>query len=218
MCYEGFQQGHLVNTDCKRLQQVLLNLTSNSVKFTERNGKIKINVKMVRSMNQQQDLIEISVVDSGMGIKKKDKNKIFTMFGSIKDEKKKINTNGIGLGLVISQMIVQRFGGNINFKSKYKVGTIFTFSFLLEPMQIISHEMVIKNDIQHLLPATIEDKQVAFLSGFEIYKNIFKNHKQRILIVDDEEFCIETMRHIFKLYGLDVENKVDFCINGIEAV
>jgi K+-sensing histidine kinase KdpD len=48
----------------------------------------------------------ISVTDSGIGIKKKKQDKIFKMFGSIKDDKKKINTNGIGLGLVISELIV----------------------------------------------------------------------------------------------------------------
>ena len=42
------------------------------------------------------------------------------MFGSIKDEKKKINTKGIGLGLVISQKIVKKFDGEIDFYSKYK--------------------------------------------------------------------------------------------------
>ena len=42
------------------------------------------------------------------------------MFGSIKDKKKKINTQGIGLGLVISKMIVTKFGGEIDFKSKHK--------------------------------------------------------------------------------------------------
>jgi signal transduction histidine kinase len=57
----------------------------------------------------------VSVTDTGIGIKKKDQNKLFKMFGSIKDEKKMINTNGIGLGLVISKLIVNRFGGIIDF-------------------------------------------------------------------------------------------------------
>ena len=56
------------------------------------------------------------------------------MFGSIKNVAKGINTNGIGLGLVISQKIVNRFGGTIGFQTKYKVGTIFTFNFIIEPV------------------------------------------------------------------------------------
>jgi K+-sensing histidine kinase KdpD len=50
------------------------------------------------------------------------------MFGSIKDQKKKINTNGIGLGLVISKLIVNKLGGIIDFISKYRVGSTFFYT------------------------------------------------------------------------------------------
>ena len=51
------------------------------------------------------------MIDSGSGIKKRDNNKIFKLFGCIKDEKNHVNTKGIGLGLVISKMIVNKFDG-----------------------------------------------------------------------------------------------------------
>ena len=51
------------------------------------------------------------------------------MFGSIKNEKRQINTNGIGLGLVICKLIVNKFDGQISFESKYKKETTFTFTF-----------------------------------------------------------------------------------------
>ena len=54
------------------------------------------------------------------------------MFGSIKDEKKKINTNGIGLGLVISKLIAQKFGGDVDFYSKYLRGSTFFYTMQLE--------------------------------------------------------------------------------------
>ena len=50
--------------------------------------------------------ILVSVVDSGIGIEPKNVKKLFKMFGSVKDEKRKINTQGIGLGLVICKLIV----------------------------------------------------------------------------------------------------------------
>jgi K+-sensing histidine kinase KdpD len=74
----------------------------------------------------------ITVVDSGTGIKPKDQGKLFKLFGSIKNEKKKINTQGIGLGLVISRMIVEKFNGKIDFESQHKKGSTFFFSFEIE--------------------------------------------------------------------------------------
>ena len=56
-------------------------------------------------------MIQIILADNGTGIKDEDKNKLFKLFGSIKDEHNKINLQGIGLGLVISKVIIEKFGG-----------------------------------------------------------------------------------------------------------
>ena len=82
------------------------------------------------------DFIRISITDSGIGIKKKNQDKLFKMFGSIKDQKKKINTNGIGLGLVISKLIVNKLGGIIDFLSKYREGSTFFYTIQLEDINI----------------------------------------------------------------------------------
>ena len=97
----------------------MLNIFSNAVKFTDRDGKIMIMTEL-KNNDMNQSLLRISITDTGIGIKKKNQNKLFKMFGSIKDEKKKINTNGIGLGLVISKLIVNKFDGEIDFFSKYR--------------------------------------------------------------------------------------------------
>ena len=57
---------------------------------------------------------------------------MFQLFGSHKNVKKKINSDGIGLGLMISKMIVENFNGGINFASLYKKGSIFYYTFKLE--------------------------------------------------------------------------------------
>ena len=54
------------------------------------------------------------------------------MFGSIKDEEKKLNLKGIGLGLVISKLIVEKFEGYIDFVSKYQQGSTFFYTFRVE--------------------------------------------------------------------------------------
>jgi signal transduction histidine kinase len=109
---------------------VLLNLYSNSLKFTARKGKISIIIDFLRKRGK--DCLRLSVMDTGIGIKKKNKKKLFKLFGSIKDEKKQINTNGIGLGLVISKMIVSKFNGFIDFVSKYKKGSTFFYTIEVE--------------------------------------------------------------------------------------
>ena len=64
-------------------------------------------------------MLRVYVEDSGVGIKNKDKPKLFKLFGSIKNERKQINTNGIGLGLVISKMIANKFDGSVDFESEH---------------------------------------------------------------------------------------------------
>ena len=75
-------------------------------------------------------MIQITVSDTGVGIKDKDKHKLFQLFGFL-DTTKELNTKGIGLGLHISKKIVQEFGGDITFASKWGEGTSFTFVLAL---------------------------------------------------------------------------------------
>ena len=58
------------------------------------------------------------IIDNGIGIKKEDQHKLFKLF-SLVDDGTKVNTSGIGLGLVISKLIVEKFNGQINFDSEY---------------------------------------------------------------------------------------------------
>jgi signal transduction histidine kinase len=68
VCFKGFPESNsnILNTDKKRLQQIILNLMSNALKFTDRKGKILLLVEKL-----PQEMLRISVVDNGIGIKKK---------------------------------------------------------------------------------------------------------------------------------------------------
>lgn len=100
-------------------------------------GHIEITVKNIKNKDDlyikdeqfvqafkkaEHGMIEIIVRDSGIGIKEEDHDKLFKLFGSLKSTKE-LNPGGIGLGLHISKMIVQSFGGHISFKSKYELGS-----------------------------------------------------------------------------------------------
>ena len=72
----------------------------------------------------------ITVRDTGIGISKKNQGKLFKFFGFLKD-KERMNTNGVGLGLVISKQIARQFDGDVSVDSELGVGSSFTFSFKL---------------------------------------------------------------------------------------
>ena len=82
-------------------------------------------------------MIQLSVTDNGRGIKKKNRKKLFKKYGSIKS--KSVNQKGVGLGLVICKMIVERFSGVIDYVSQWKKGTTFFFTFEIENFDL-AHE------------------------------------------------------------------------------
>jgi signal transduction histidine kinase len=80
--------------------------------------------------------IEIKVIDTGVGIKKADQDKLFKLFGFLQ-QTKELNTKGIGLGLHISKMIVNKFDGDLTCDSIYGKGSTFQFIFVLDKLKEI---------------------------------------------------------------------------------
>jgi signal transduction histidine kinase len=66
----------------------------------------------------QHGMIEVAVIDNGIGIKDEDQGKLFKLFGFL-DRTKELNAKGVGLGLHISKQVVMKFGGDIQCKSKW---------------------------------------------------------------------------------------------------
>ena len=75
----------------------------------------------------------LSVIDSGLGIQIEDQRNLFQMFGCVQ-KSRKMNSQGVGLGLYISKLIVEEFGGAIAVQSQFESGSQFTFCFELEEM------------------------------------------------------------------------------------
>lgn len=87
--------------------------------------------KLVESMKEaEHGALEIQIIDNGIGIAEENQWKLFKLFGFLKDSQEK-NPKGIGLGLHICKLIVQKFGGDIICRSKVDVGTTFAFLFHL---------------------------------------------------------------------------------------
>mmetsp|Transcript_11897 Transcript_11897/g.18365 ORF Transcript_11897/g.18365 Transcript_11897/m.18365 type:complete len:137 (+) Transcript_11897:212-622(+) len=74
------------------------------------------------------EYLVLTVMDNGVGIKEADKSKLFKLFGCLKSTRS-MNTQGIGLGLVITKMITEEFGGNTNMFSLFGAGSVFQSSF-----------------------------------------------------------------------------------------
>jgi signal transduction histidine kinase/CheY-like chemotaxis protein/ligand-binding sensor domain-containing protein len=115
---------HVVG-DSHRLRQILINLMSNAVKFTNA-GEVFLSVNLVRSDDSNIDLA-FHVKDTGIGIAKDKIPRLFQPFSQV-DSSTTRQYGGTGLGLVISQRLVELMGGGIDVESKQGAGTTFTFT------------------------------------------------------------------------------------------
>ncbi len=114
----------LIKIDPKRLRMVLQNLISNSVKYTEKKGKIKIKMSILNKNGKEKKELLLSVEDNGLGIPFEFQSKIFTKFFRA-DNVVQRSTAGTGLGMYLAKNIVEASGGKIWFESKENIGTTF---------------------------------------------------------------------------------------------
>lgn len=115
----------VVNGDKLRLNQVLLNLLSNAMKFTEKNKHVTLSVKVLDKTDENIS-IRFMVVDEGIGMSQEKLDKIFNPFEQA-DTSITRSFGGTGLGLSISKSIVELMGGKINVESKLGQGSCFWF-------------------------------------------------------------------------------------------
>ena len=114
----------VIEADRNRIKQVLFNILSNALKFSKPQGSVTITVR------KEGDMAQVSVSDTGIGIKEEDIGKLFKEFEQI-DKGASRQYGGTGLGLVISKKLLELHGGRIWVKSKYGEGSTFSFSLPL---------------------------------------------------------------------------------------
>jgi CheY-like chemotaxis protein/anti-sigma regulatory factor (Ser/Thr protein kinase) len=110
--------------DPSRIQQIIINLANNAVKFTN-SGYINISVKVTAS-EADSVKIKVSVKDTGIGIKAEDQSKLFESFTQV-DSRRNRNIEGTGLGLAIVKQLVSLMGGTVTLDSEYGKGSTFSF-------------------------------------------------------------------------------------------
>ena len=122
--------------DSLRIRQIIINIANNAIKFTAA-GYVKLTIQMAPMAEQAMVNLNISIEDSGQGIKPEDLDKLFGSFQQV-DTKKNRNKEGTGLGLAISKQLVETMGGQIGVRSEYGKGSEFYFHI---PQRVIGDQI-----------------------------------------------------------------------------
>lgn len=172
----------VLNGDEVKIYQVLMNLLSNAVKYTKK-GSIKLQIEAVSFGNKA--TLTFKVIDTGIGIKKSDYERLFKKFERLEQEQS--NIQGTGLGLTITKKLVDMMGGKIGFESVYQQGTTFTV--------VLEQEIVNKEKIKDFSAYKAKKKTV---------DKYFDGSKFEILLVDDNTLNLKVAEKLLKKYNLNV--------------
>ncbi len=143
--------------DVDRIMQVINNLISNAIKFTEEGGSIKIEVKLLENK------VRLGVIDTGIGIAKGDLPKLFHKFVQV-SKTPIAQKKGLGLGLSIARELIDKHGGEIWVESKLGVGSKFYFT-LLRVLAI----NILNKDIRDKINGLLKEGKTAYLINLSIF-------------------------------------------------
>lgn len=185
-----------VNGDENRLQQILINLVGNAIKFTEK-GEISI-LSLVKN-----GMVEVSVVDTGIGIPKERLQDIFKSFEQV-DASTEREYGGTGLGLSVTKQLVELHGGTVRVASNMGEGSIFTFTLPISSEPAAEME----DHTQKIVTLEENDKETGIVEPELI------EHKLSILIVDDDLVNLQVLENHLSLQHYSVSHAT----SGMEAL
>jgi signal transduction histidine kinase/DNA-binding response OmpR family regulator len=144
--------------DSYRLQQIIVNLISNAVKFTE-TGTICIKLQ-IKEDKEQQLMLQFSVIDTGIGMNEEQQSRLFQSFSQADDSVTR-KYGGTGLGLAISKQLSELMGGEIWLESEAGKGTTFHFTAWLNKVDYNSETLVDKSTLSGLKVLIVDDTALA---------------------------------------------------------
>jgi PAS domain S-box-containing protein len=175
-----------------RLLQILSNLTSNSIKFTDK-GSVKINM-LLQERRDNIYKIKVEVIDTGIGISEENLKVLFESFSQVDNSSTKSHA-GTGLGLVISKELCRMMNGEIGVNTKIGEGSTFWFTFETSESQAFTEPKILPDAITRI-------------------ENNFKTTHPKILIVDDNSVNLLVAGEILKKSGCEI----DMAENGLLAI
>lgn len=184
--------------DMGRIRQVIINLVNNAIKYTEK-GSVRFSVH-VRQKNTDKVMLYYEVADTGIGIRKEDQKILFDAFQRVEMDRN-CYVEGTGLGLTISQNLVNMMGGVIEVESEYGKGSRFFFTIeqtIIDPTPVSAVNYNGQKD-------NVTEKEAECL---------FIAPEAHILLVDDNELNLVVAKELLK----PLRMQIDTAENGLQAV
>ncbi len=181
-----------------RIKQIITNILTNAVKYTEQGG-VTLNVTY-RPIDEERLYFCVSVSDTGIGIKKRDLRKLFSAFERIEEERNR-TIEGTGLGMNITQKLLEMMGSRLHVESVYGKGS--TFAFQVE-QRIINGEPI----------GNFQEDYKNSLNQHKEYHESFTAPNANILVVDDTVMNLTVVKGLLK----QTKIKIDTALNGTDCL
>ena len=182
-----------------RIRQIMLNIINNAIKYTQE-GSVSVEISSESVMMGNYINLIIRVTDTGMGIKEEDKDKLFKSFQRL-DERKNHSIEGTGLGLHITNSLLQMMEGKISFESEYGRGSVFTVTV---PQKVVKAS-----------PIGVFSKAVReYLGNMETDEVGLYAPSARLLVVDDNEMNLDVMEGLLR----DTKIPTDYVESGAACI
>lgn len=161
--------------DTGKLKQIILNLLTNAVKYTDK-GFIKYRIECINDFKNNKTKLIITITDTGRGIKKEDIDRLFKKFERL-EEDRNTSIEGTGLGLAITEGLAELMGGKITVISDYGKGSTFKFVVIQEIVNVEVKEE--KSNITSSDYNTFEGKNALIVDdsklNLKVAENVLKN-------------------------------------------
>ncbi|NTV14103.1 MAG: response regulator [Desulfobulbaceae bacterium] len=181
-----------IAADERKLKQILYNLLANAVKFTPDGGAVTLASRTLVPVPGAEVFLEISVLDTGIGIREEDLSRLFHAFSQLESSYDK-KYEGTGLGLALSKRLVALHGGTIQVESRLGEGSRFSFTLPLHPAPAQAVPVTALDPGARMLPASVQ-----------------------VLLIEDDELARAALARVLSSRGYQV-NTASSGVAGIAA-